>query len=168
KRYEADYSLTCWFDDIQDDFAVRADWVVASDYDDANHHPSLTIEEDIDLEVEKGEDITLHAKDTDPDGDDLFYHWWRYFEADTYEDYDVEKREEEPEIVDELQLGIHRDMAEGEETNTIELSGSDTDTVTFTVPQDAKYGDTIHIIAEVQDDGEHELKDYQRVILTVK
>lgn len=168
ERYEAEYSLTRWFDDIQDDFAVRADWVVASDYDDANHHPSLTIEEDIDLEVEKGEDITLHAKATDPDGDDLFYHWWRYFEADTYEDSDVEKREEEPEIVDELQLGIHRDMAEGEETNTIELSGSDTDTVTFTVPQDAKSGDTIHIIAEVQDDGEHELKDYQRVILTVK
>ena len=53
-------------------------------------------------------------------------------------------------------------------TDTIALSGSDTDTVTFTVPEDAKSGDTIHIIAEVQDDGIHGLKHYQRVILTVK
>ncbi|WKL03266.1 hypothetical protein Q0F98_06310 [Paenibacillus amylolyticus] len=40
--------------------------------------------------------------------------------------------------------------------------------MTFTVPDDAKSGDTLHIVAEVQDDGEHQLKHYQRVILTVK
>jgi len=46
--------------------------------------------------------------------------------------------------------------------------GADTDTVKFRVPTDAKSGDTIHMIAEVKDDGTHNLKHYQRVIITVK
>ncbi|MGJ9383885.1 nucleoside hydrolase-like domain-containing protein [Salipaludibacillus sp. CF4.18] len=168
ERYEAEYSLMRWFDDIQDDFAARADWVIESDYADANHNPTLTVEEGLDLEVEKGQEITLHANATDPDGDNLTYSWWRYFEADTYEDSNVEPLEVEKEMAGDLQLGLHRNLAEGEVTNTIELSGSDTDTVTFTVPEDANTGDTIHIIAEVEDDGAHGLKQYQRVILTVK
>jgi hypothetical protein len=36
------------------------------------------------------------------------------------------------------------------------------------LPEDAESGDTIHIIGEVIDDGEIKLKDYQRVIITVK
>jgi hypothetical protein len=32
---------------------------------------------------------------------------------------------------------------------------------------DAKSGDTIHMIVEVQDDGAHTLKHYQRVVITV-
>jgi hypothetical protein len=168
ERYEAEYSLMRWFDDIQDDFAARADWVIESDYEDANHNPTLKVEEGLDLEVEKGEEVTLHANATDPDGDNLTYKWWRYFEADTYEDSKVEPLEVEKEMGGDLQLGLHRNLAEGEVTNTIELSGSDTDTVTFTVPEDANSGDTIHIVAEVEDDGAHGLKHYQRVILTVK
>lgn len=168
ERYEAEYSLMRWFDDIQSDFAARADWTITADYEDANHNPALTVDEGIDLEVEKGEEVTLHANATDPDGDNLTYSWWRYFEADTYEDSTVEPLEAVADVTSGLQLGLHRDLAEGEATDTIALSGSDTDTVTFTVPEDAKSGDTIHIIAEVQDDGTHGLKHYQRVILTVK
>ncbi|RKL69388.1 hypothetical protein CR203_01905 [Salipaludibacillus neizhouensis] len=168
EHYEAEYSLMRWFDDIQDDFAARADWIIESDYADANHNPTLTVEEGLDLEVEKGQEITLHANAADPDGDNLTYSWWRYFEVDTYEDSNVEPLEVEKEMAGDLQLGLHRNLAEGEVTNTIELSGSDTDTVTFTVPEDANSGDTIHIIAEVEDDGAHGLKHYQRVILTVK
>ena len=33
---------------------------------------------------------------------------------------------------------------------------------------DMKSGDTFHIILEVQDDGSHTLKAYQRVVVTVK
>ncbi|WP_320163038.1 nucleoside hydrolase-like domain-containing protein [uncultured Trichococcus sp.] len=168
ERYEAEYSLMRWFDDIQSDFAARADWASTADYGDANHNPVLTVDEGIDLKVEKGEEVTLHANATDPDGDGLTYSWWRYFEADTYEDSKVEPLEAVADVTSGLQLGLHRDLAEGEKTDTIALSGSDTDTVTFTVPEDAQSGDTIHIIAEVQDDGTHELKHYQRVILTVK
>lgn len=72
------------------------------------------------------------------------------------------------EKVGDLLLGLHREVGKDEKIDTIELQGSDTDTVTFTVPQDAKAGDTIHIVAEVQDNGKHQLKRYQRVILTVK
>ncbi|MFS0777068.1 nucleoside hydrolase-like domain-containing protein [Neobacillus sp. 3P2-tot-E-2] len=167
-RYEAEYSLMRWFDDIQDDFAARADWLIASKYKGANHNPTLVIKEGLDLTVKKGQKITLHAKAKDPDGDNLTYKWWRYFEADSYEDSKVPQEETKPELAGSLQLGLHRELAEGEVTDSITLSGSNTDTVTFTVPEDAKSGDTIHIIAEVQDDGVHGLKHYQRVILTVK
>jgi hypothetical protein len=51
--------------------------------------------------------------------------------------------------------------------DTIELTGADTEEVSFTVPADAKSGDTIHMIVEVQDDGAHTLKHYQRVVITV-
>ncbi|MBM7570577.1 DUF1593 domain-containing protein [Aquibacillus albus] len=167
-RYEAEYSLMRWFDDIQSDFAARADWVVASNYEDANHNPTLTVKEGLDLEVEQGEEVTLHAIGTDPDGDHLTYSWWRYFEADTYEDSKVSPLKVEQVLQGDMQFGLHRELNSGEVTDSITLSGSDTDTVTLTIPEDAKSGDTIHIIAEVKDDGMHELKHYQRVILTVR
>ncbi len=53
-RYEAEYSLTRWFDDIQSDFAARADWLTAESYEDANHNPAVEVEEGLDLTVEKG------------------------------------------------------------------------------------------------------------------
>lgn len=65
-------------------------------------------------------------------------------------------------------MGISSKLAKSEIVDNIELFGSDTDTLTFTVPEDAKSGDTIHIIAEVKDDGKFSLKHYQRVIITVK
>ncbi|CAH1205785.1 DUF1593 domain-containing protein [Paenibacillus sp. JJ-223] len=167
KRYEAEYSLMRWFDDIQDDFAARADWAAADTFEGANHNPALTVKEGIDLKASPGEQVTLHAEGTDPDGNQLTYTWWRYAEADTYQDSPVENKVVEEKVGD-LLLGLHREVGKDEKIDTIELQGSDTDTVTFTVPQDAKAGDTIHIVAEVQDNGKHQLKRYQRVILTVK
>ena len=38
------------------------------------------------ISTKPGEKITLTAESTDPDGDKLTYKWWRYFEADTYQD----------------------------------------------------------------------------------
>ncbi len=55
-----------------------------------------------------------------------------------------------------------------EKLDTVKLTGANTKKVSFTVPNDAKSGDTIHIILEVQDNGAHNLKSYQRVIVTVK
>ncbi|GAA1512180.1 DUF1593 domain-containing protein [Dactylosporangium maewongense] len=51
---------------------------------------------------------------------------------------------------------------------TVALSGADTATTSFTVPADAKPGDTIHLVLEVTDNGAPALKHYQRVIVTVK
>ena len=98
--------------------------------------------------------------------DTLSYRWWRYFEADTYEDGVAA-----PKLVDDDSLGLVIDWkAELEESavlDSIALTGADTEQVTFTVPADAKSGDTIHMVVEVTDDGAHNLKHYQRVVVTV-
>lgn len=49
----------------------------------------------------------------------------------------------------------------------VELKASGDNKVEFTVPEDAKIGDTIHIIVEAQDDDELPITRYQRVIVTV-
>lgn len=41
-------------------------------------------------------------------------------------------------------------------------------TKNYEVPKDAEKGDTIHVVVEVQDNGKHQLKHCQRVIITVK
>lgn len=137
-KNDTTYTLTRWFDDIQDDFAARADWCVKS-YADANHRPNVSVE-NLDITAAPGERVKLKATATDPDGDNLDYKWWQYFEADTYA---------------------------GVEDGTISLIGASTDTMSFKVPEDAKNGDTIHMVIEVEDDGAHGMKHYQRVIVTV-
>ena len=139
-KMDGNYTLTRWFDDIQDDFAARADWCVDS-YEDANHRPTVSVKEGLDLTAAPGERIKLHAKATDPDGDHLTYKWWQYFEADTYD---------------------------GEEDGNLSAIGASTDTVSFVVPEDAEAGDTIHMIIEVEDNGAHGMKHYQRVVVTVE
>ena len=47
------------------------------------------------------------------------------------------------------------------------MTTAETNQVAFTVPEKAKIGDTIHIIADAQDDGELPISRYQRVIVTV-
>lgn len=167
-QYEAEYSLMRWFDDIQNDFAARAAWGVADTYEEANHAPSVSVEEGIDLTATAGETITLHAKAQDPDGDNISFKWWRYAEADTYEEAKVEKNEVVNEMLGDLLFSIKRELAEGEAVDDIVLEGADTDTVTFTVPEDAKPGDTLHMVVEAIDSGDFNLKHYQRVIITVK
>jgi hypothetical protein len=167
KEFESSYTLTRWFDDIQNDFAARVDWCTAETYADANHAPTLEIQEGIDVTAAAGDTVTLTAVAEDPDGDKVSVNWWRYFEADTY----MDSPDKNPELVDDNSLGllIERigEVEDPDKLNTIELNGADTETVSFTVPEDAKSGDTIHIIAVATDDGPHTLKRYQRVIVTV-
>ena len=49
----------------------------------------------------------------------------------------------------------------------VTLAGGDTLNATFTIPRDARPGDTIHLILEVEDSGAPPLTRYQRVIVTV-
>lgn len=167
-RYEAEYSLMRWFDDIQNDFAARADWCIASKYEDANHAPKVSVKEGIDLTAKAGETIVLNATAEDPDNDEVSFKWWHYAEADTYEGSKVEKND----VVEEMNMGllfsINRELADGEVVDNVELKGAETSTVEFKVPEDAKSGDTIHIIVEAIDNGKFNLKHYQRVIITVE
>lgn len=139
-KMSEEYTLTRWFDDIQNDFAARADWCVAENYEDANHRPTASVEEGLDLTAVPGERVMLHASGTDPDGDYLNYEWSQYYEADTYT---------------------------GERDGKIEMIGEKTDIMSFTVPEDAEDGDTIHMIVKVKDDAEAPMCHYQRVIITV-
>jgi len=131
-------SVMKWIPDIHHDFAARADWCITSNYEDANHRPDISIEEGTAINASAGDTIELHANVSDPDNDNVSVSWWNYQEAGTYK-----------------------------ASKALEVEGADTDTATFTIPNDAKSGDTIHIIARAEDDGEHNLVYYQRVIITV-
>lgn len=74
-----------WLDDVQNDFAARADWCV-KDYATANHHPIVRLKDTpLDIEAIAGQEVTLDATPTtDPDGDELNFRWWHYVEAGTY------------------------------------------------------------------------------------
>ena len=72
-----------WVEDLQLDFAARADWCVKS-FKDANHPPVVKLEHPSLLRVEPNETVELKGMATDPDGDELAYEWWYYREAGTY------------------------------------------------------------------------------------
>lgn len=74
-----------WLDDVQNDFAVRADWCVM-DYEHANHAPIVELKGETDLTAVPGETINLAGIARDPDGDQLRYSWWQYTEAGTFKD----------------------------------------------------------------------------------
>ncbi len=169
KKFDSVYSLSRWFMDMQNDFAARADWCVADSFDKANHAPKIQLKVRENLSAKPGQKITLRANATDPDGDQITYRWWRYFEADTYQDDKRDKPAIENFTVGEnFLMGMTRELLPNEILDSIQLEGANTNKVTFTVPADAKPGDTIHIILEVQDNGAHNLKAYKRVIVTVK
>lgn len=166
-KYEASYTLTRWFDAINNDFANRIEWTLTDDDKAVNHAPTVSVKEGINIEAKPGEEITLTAEGKDEDGDKLTYKWWRYAEADTY-DGNKATLNEEKEIGDGLQLDIERDLADGEIVDGIKITGDDQAQMKFTVPEDAKSGNTIHMIVEVHDGGKYDLVHYQRVIITVK
>ncbi len=134
------FTLTRWFDDIQNDFGARADWCVADSFEKANHRPTATVATGLDVTAYPGEAVKMDVDASDPDGDSLSYRWWQYYEADTYS---------------------------GALDGKISMKGASSDKMSFTVPEDAQNGDTIHMVVEVYDDGAHNMKHYQRVIITV-
>lgn len=133
-------SIMKWIPDIQHDFAARADWCIKSVFNDANHHPNLRIREGNNILVKSGESVIFHAETTDPDGDNVSVCWWNYEEAGTYK---------------------------GARSGEL-LMAHNSDEVCFFIPEDIKSGETIHILARAEDDGEHHLTYYQRIILTAK
>jgi len=168
EQYEAQYTLSRWFDAIQNDFAERTSWCVESDDSKVNHAPGVSVKQGIDITAKAGDKVTLTAEGEDQDGDNLTYNWWHYFEADTYDPNESYTTEAEPLLAGGMQLDVQRKVGDDEKLDTIDITNADQAEMSFTVPEDAKSGDTIHMIAEVTDDGSHTLKHYQRVIITVK
>lgn len=124
-----------WIEAYQEDFAARLAWCTES-YENANHEPSISVQEGIDLTAKAGEAVVLNTTTSDPDGDEVEVSFWQYGEADTY-------------------------------GGEVELTSQQEGQVSFTIPEDVKPNDTIHIIAEARDQGDHPITRYQRVIVTV-
>ena len=51
---------------------------------------------------------------------------------------------------------------------TLAVDSPNTAKTTFTVPSDARSGDTIHLVLQAQDDGDPVLTYYLRTVITVK
>ncbi|HET9867913.1 MAG TPA: nucleoside hydrolase-like domain-containing protein, partial [Nitrospira sp.] len=69
----------------QRDLAARFHWATTSDYAKANHHPAIDRPGPRLIDAKPGDEITLHARISDPDGDRVALRWWRWDAADTYE-----------------------------------------------------------------------------------
>ena len=84
-----------WIEYIQNDFAARADWCVKS-YKEANHAPVITLKNYYDLRVKPRQIVQLKGEGKDPDGNSLWYKWWQYKEAGTYNGKVVIKNSDQP------------------------------------------------------------------------
>ena len=118
--------------------AARMKWSVTPRYEDANHYPEL--KGPFELTAAPGETVRIRAKASDPDGDALQLKWW-YFPVGSYV--------------------LTNDAA-------LSVDSPETAATTFTVPADARSGDTIHFVLQAQDDGDPVLTRYLRTVITVK
>ncbi len=125
--------------DIQHDMAARAKWGITPEYKDGEHAPELLIEEGVDLTVSPAETVELHAKAKNPDGGAVKVTWRIYTDAS---------------------IG---DSAK----ETVPNVAEDGLTASITIPENAKPGETIHVIVCAEGDGEEKLRHYRQVILTI-
>lgn len=75
-------ALYRWRPAWQADFAARLDWCIKP-YQEANHAPRLKDQKE-DLMASGTRQVKLAVKASDPDKDDLAYHWFFYPEEGTY------------------------------------------------------------------------------------
>lgn len=118
--------------------AARLKWSVTPKFEDANHYPVL--KGPFALSAKAGETVTINATASDPDGDELKLQWW-YFPVGTYV------------LTNNALLTV--DSPTSAKT-------------TFTVPADAKSGDTLHLVLQAQDNGDPVLTYYLRTVITVE
>lgn len=169
KRFEAEYSLTRWFADIQDDFAARIAWMNSDEYSKVSHYPEVMSNQEEDVEVLAGQKVTLSVEAKDKNNFNLNYHWWCYFEASTY--WKTQNLEFTIDEVNEYEDMIWKKSYHSKKMEcpyNLYLENTSTNKVSFIIPDDAKSGDTFHIILEVTNDCNRPMKTYKRFILTVK
>ncbi len=130
-----------WREHFQNDFAARMDWCVAETFENANHHPKLSLNGDatknvMTLQAKSGSEIELSAEgSSDPDKNNkVRLSWWIYQEAGT--------------------------IGGGS------LSSPEDLTTIIRVPKVKKPG-TLHVILQGEDDGVPQLTSYRRAIIEV-
>ena len=155
-RYEAQYSLSRWFEDIQNDFAARIQWGQSADESSVSHYPRFQMAQPCHITASCNQVITLTVK---TDGNVSWFH---------YHECDIRKRRTELKheklMISDLQID---EIAQGTPT-IISLENADSHTITFTVPDDLSSGDTIHIITIISSHDPIPLKRYARTIITIE
>jgi hypothetical protein len=104
-------------------------------YDQANHPPTVKLGRKLDLKANSGQKVYLSAKGTKDPDGDKLTYKWWQYK--------------EP----------------GSYPGAVNIKNAGKQQVSFTVPEDAKQGQTVHIICEVTDNGDPALTRYQRVIV---
>jgi len=123
---------------FQFEWAARAAWAVTPSFRDANHPPIVVLEGELDRQARPGETVTLDVSSSGDPDGNRLQFSWWQYR--------------EPGTYD------------GEVT----IANADKAVASIEVPADAAPGDTIHLIAEVTDNGKLPLTRYARVILTVQ
>lgn len=122
--------------------AIQNDFAARADwsvksYDEANHPPVVELAHARDLTARPGETVELSAQGTHDPDGDELNYRWWQYQE--------------------------ADSYPG----SIDIPDADKQEATFTVPEEAGAGETIHVICEVPDDGAPQLTRYQRVIVKV-
>jgi len=142
KTYSSHYaSLFRWRAAFQNDFAARMDWSLADSYEKANHNPVAAFDSDtsgeyVRLRAKTGDIVELSASgSSDPDADEIFYHWFHY-----------------PEAGDRPYRG------------KITINNASRPHASFVMPK-LGADEEIHIILEVKDSGRPSLYSYCRIVV---
>lgn len=107
-------------------------------YEDANHPPVVKLANALDITAKAGSKIRLSAKGTSDPDGDDLTYTWWQYQE--------------------------ADSYEG----NIEIAHSHKQKIAFKLPNDARSGDTIHLVCEVMDNGTPTLTRYQRVIISIE
>lgn len=137
-----DNSLARWAVAMQNDFAARMDWCVASQFEQANHPPRAVLDGDatrrmIERTVKTGDTVSLSAAGSnDPDGNSVHTSWFIYPEAGTY-------------------------------SGPLALRAIEGESTSFIAPA-VKRPERAHVILQVQDQGTPNLFAYRRAVVTIE
>lgn len=123
--------------DFQMEWAARADWCVNT-YENCNHAPIVTMEEK-DFTAAAGETVSFAASVEDPDGDGYKAVWTTEPTAGVYSGKD----------------------------QTIYEWTQESESASFTIPEDAASGDCFCLTLRVSDDAEAVMTRYAQVMVTV-
>jgi hypothetical protein len=141
-----------WRRDFQQDFAARIKWTQTPIYNEANHHPIVSIKgysnnAPIELNLKRGGQIQLDASESrDPDGDSLTFSWFIYWEAGA--------------------PSTQRASISLQNANSPLLTISESSFCVEARDERACPKGTTHIILKVTDKGESALTRYQRIIVS--
>lgn len=123
--------------------AMQNDFAARADwcvkpFKDANHPPVVVLKHISDKQVSKGAEVRLSAVGTTDPDGDKLSYKWWHY----------------------IEAGTY--------LKSIQIEYSQKQNVSIVIPDDAKEGETIHIICEVSDNGTPSLTRYQRVVIHIK